>query len=138
MTPWAEENPDSKQSFYSSIVIYNVAVCLTKISILLQYRRIFANTALRKLILFGLGFLICWGITLCFLLPLSCIPVDAFWNPDVKGFCPDRGTIWYIMAGVNVVTDFTVFSMPIPVISSLHLPTRQKAMLLIVFTLGIL
>lgn len=126
------------KSFYSSIIVYNVAVCLTKISILLQYRRIFSNTVLRKVILFGLGFLICWGVTLCFLLPLVCVPVARFWDPEnVDGFCLNSGTIWYVMAGVNVVTDFAVFSMPIPVISSLHLPARQKAMLLIVFTLGI-
>ncbi|KAK4152013.1 hypothetical protein C8A00DRAFT_16638 [Chaetomidium leptoderma] len=125
------------KSFYSSIVVYNVAVCMTKISILLQYRRIFSNTVLRKIIFFGLGFLTLWGITLCFLLPLVCMPVAAFWDPNVKGFCLDNGTIWYVMAGVNVVTDFAIFSMPIPVISSLHLPIKQKAMLLIVFTLGI-
>lgn len=105
---------------------------------MLQYQRIFNNTKLRKFIFVGLCFLICWGITLCFLLPLSCIPVAAFWDPDVKGFCLDNTTIWYVMAGVNVVTDFAVFTMPIPVISSLQLPTRQKAMLLIVFTLGVL
>jgi hypothetical protein len=69
---------------------------------------------------------------------MVCMPVATFWDPDVGGFCLDNGTIWYVMAGVNVVTDFAVFTMPIPVISSLHLPTRQKAMLLIVFTLGIL
>ncbi|KAK4202872.1 hypothetical protein QBC40DRAFT_319530 [Triangularia verruculosa] len=125
------------KSFFSSIVVYNVAVCLTKISILLQYKRIFSNTILRKIIKFGLGFLILWGITLCFLLPLVCIPTAAFWDPDVEGFCLDNATIWYVMAGVNVVTDFSIFSMPIPVINSLHLPRGRKAMLLIVFTLGI-
>ncbi|SPQ21469.1 304c17e9-557f-49a5-93ef-64b29e142d23 [Thermothielavioides terrestris] len=57
------------QAFYSSIVVYNIAVCMTKISILLQYRRIFNNTALRKFIIFGLAFLTCWGITLSLLLP---------------------------------------------------------------------
>ncbi|KAK3994350.1 hypothetical protein QBC44DRAFT_43697 [Cladorrhinum sp. PSN332] len=123
--------------FYSSIILYNVAVCMTKISILLQYKRIFPNPILRKIIKFGLGFLILWGITLCFLLPLVCIPVAAFWDPDVEGFCLDSGTIWYVMAGLNVATDFAVFSIPIPVISSLHLPKRQKAMLFIVFTLGV-
>ena len=126
------------QSFYSSIAVYNIAVCLTKISILLQYRRIFSNTKLRKFIIVGLAFLICWGITLTFLLPLVCIPVAAFWDPTVDGFCLNSEAIWYVMAGVNVVTDFIVFSMPIPVISSLHLPPKQKALLLIVFTLGIL
>ncbi|KAL2020590.1 hypothetical protein VTK56DRAFT_8178 [Thermocarpiscus australiensis] len=125
------------KAFYSSIVVYNVAVCLTKMSILLQYRRIFGSTPLAKVIKFALCFFICWGITLCFLLPLVCIPVAAFWDENVHGFCLDNGTIWYVMAGVNVVTDFTIFVMPIPVIGSLHLPRRQKAMLLIVFTLGI-
>ncbi|KXX73360.1 hypothetical protein MMYC01_209508 [Madurella mycetomatis] len=125
------------KSFYSSIVFYNVAVCLTKISILLQYRRIFSNTILRHIIFYGLCFLTCWGITLSVLLPLVCVPTAAFWDNSVDGFCLDNATIWYVMAGVNVVTDFAIFTMPIPVISSLHLPTRQKAMLLIVFTLGV-
>jgi len=125
------------KSFYSSIVVYNVAVSMTKISILLQYNRIFNNTILRKIIITGLAFLTCWAITLCFLLPMVCMPVAAFWDPSVKGFCLDNGTIWYVMAGVNVFTDFAVFTMPIPVISSLQLPKKQKALLLIVFMLGI-
>ncbi|KAL2138503.1 hypothetical protein VTI28DRAFT_6653 [Corynascus sepedonium] len=125
------------KSFYSSIIVYNIAVCMTKISILLQYSRIFNNTILRKIIVTGLGFLTCWGITLSFLLPMVCMPVAAFWDPDVEGVCLDNATIWYVMAGVNVVTDFAIFTMPIPVISSLQLPKKQKAMLLIVFTLGI-
>ncbi|EAQ86279.1 hypothetical protein CHGG_07532 [Chaetomium globosum CBS 148.51] len=125
------------KSFYSSIAVYNVAVCLTKISILLQYKRIFSNTILKKIIVVGLCFLTCWAVTLSFLLPMVCMPVAAFWDPNVKGFCLDNATIWYVMAGVNVVTDFAVFTMPIPVISSLQLPRKQKAMLLIVFTLGI-
>jgi hypothetical protein len=133
-----DSDTNKGQSFYSSIAVYNVAVCLTKISILLQYKRIFSNTILKKIIIFGLCFLTCWGITLSFLLPMVCMPVAAFWDPNVKGFCLDNATIWYVMAGVNVVTDFAVFTMPIPVISSLQLPKKQKAMLLIVFTLGIL
>lgn len=115
-----------------------MAVCITKISILLQYHRIFSNTIIRKIIIVGLVFLTLWGITLCFLLPLVCVPVAAFWDPDVDGFCLNSGTIWYVMAGVNVVTDFSIFTMPIPVISSLQLPKRQKAMLMVVFMLGVL
>ncbi|KAL2165648.1 hypothetical protein VTG60DRAFT_4081 [Thermothelomyces hinnuleus] len=126
------------KSFYTSIIVYNIAVCLTKISILLQYKRIFNNTMLRKIIAAGLVFLTCWGVTLCFLLPMVCMPVAKFWHPEIDGFCLDSGTIWYVMAGVNVVTDFSLFTMPIPVISSLQLPRKQKGILMIVFTLGIL
>ncbi|KAK4159614.1 hypothetical protein QBC43DRAFT_272187 [Cladorrhinum sp. PSN259] len=127
------------KSFYCSIIFYNVGVSLTKISILLQYKRIFPNTipVLPTIIKVGLVILILWATTLCFLLPMVCMPVAAFWDPDVKGSCLDQATIWYVMAAFNVATDFAVFTIPIPIISSLHLPIRQRAMLFVVFTIGI-
>ncbi|KAK5654657.1 hypothetical protein OQA88_6980 [Cercophora sp. LCS_1] len=124
-------------AFYSSIVVYNVAVCLTKISIVLQYRRIFIQTFLRHVTLGFLVLLSAWGITLSVMLPLVCTPVESFWNPAVPGRCMNFKTVWYVMAGVNVATDFALFIMPIPVVTSLQLPRRQKLMLLAIFGLGI-
>lgn len=66
---------------------------MTKISILLQYRRIFNNTMLRKVIVVGLAFLICWGTTLSFLLTMVCMPVAKFWDDTLPGFCLDNLTI---------------------------------------------
>ncbi|KAF6823623.1 integral membrane protein [Colletotrichum musicola] len=124
------------KSFYSSIIVYNIATCLVKISILLQYRRIFANEMMQRLTTYGLAFLLAWLITLSVLLPLMCYPVAAFWDSSVSGRCLDYLAIWYAMAGINLVADFVIFSMPIPVINSLQLPRRQKRMLLFVFGLG--
>ncbi|KAF6810681.1 integral membrane protein [Colletotrichum plurivorum] len=124
------------KSFYSSIIVYNIATCLVKISILLQYRRIFANKVMQRLTTYGLAFLLAWLITLSVLLPLMCYPVAAFWDSSVSGRCLDYLAIWYAMAGINLVADFVIFSMPIPVINSLQLPRRQKRMLLFVFGLG--
>ena len=126
------------QAFYSSIVVYNVAVCLTKISIVLQYRRIFFQSFLRHVTLGFLVLLSAWAVTLSVMLPLVCTPVESFWNRAVPGRCMNFKTVWYVMAGVNVVTDFALFIMPIPVISSLQLPRRQKLMLVVVFGLGVL
>ncbi|KAK3377087.1 hypothetical protein B0T24DRAFT_701223 [Lasiosphaeria ovina] len=125
------------KSFYSSIVVYNIAVCLTKISILLQYRRIFSNALMQRATQAELCFLCAWAVTLAFLLTLVCIPVAAFWDPRAGGRCLDGPTIWYTMAGVNLVTDFAIFTMPLPVLRSLHLPRRQKNMLIGVFCLGV-
>ncbi|KAJ0382942.1 hypothetical protein COL922a_011499 [Colletotrichum nupharicola] len=124
------------QSFYSSVVVYNIAICLVKISILFQYRRIFANEIMQKLTMGGLIFMGLWTSTLSILLPLVCYPVAKFWDDSIDGKCLDYLTIWYAMAGVNLVSDFVIFSMPIPVIKSLQLPRRQKRMLLLVFALG--
>ncbi|KAK1761560.1 hypothetical protein QBC47DRAFT_31345 [Echria macrotheca] len=125
------------KAFYSSIVVYNVAMSLTKISIVLQYRRLFPHTTMQRITLCLLCFLSAWGVTLSIMLPLACLPVEAFWNRAVQGRCVNFEAVWYAMAGVNVTTDFALFAMPIPVISSLRLPRRQKALLLVVFGLGI-
>ncbi|KAL2268980.1 hypothetical protein VTJ83DRAFT_3826 [Remersonia thermophila] len=125
------------KSFYTSIVVYNVAVCLTKISILLMYYRLFSNTVLRPIIFVGLGFLGSWAVTLSILLPMVCMPVHKFWEPDAPGVCLNQLAIWYVMAGINVFTDFSLLIMPMPLIKSLNLPARQKALLFAIFTLGI-
>lgn len=126
------------KAFYSSIVVYNVAVCLTKISILLQYKRLFANAIIQRITLTALCFLAAWAVALAFLLTLICQPVATFWDSSIPGKCINITTVWYIMAGVNLVTDFLILTLPMPVISSLQLPSRQKYMLMGVFCLGFL
>ncbi|KUI57320.1 hypothetical protein VP1G_04632 [Cytospora mali] len=124
------------KSFYSSVITYNVAICVVKISIMIQYRRIFTGDILQKLTLIMLIFESCWATTLSILLPLVCTPVAAFWDKSVQGTCLDQLAIWYVMASINLVTDFVVFSIPLPVINSLQLPRKQKFMLMGVFGLG--
>lgn len=126
------------KSFYCSVVTYNVAICIVKISILLQYRRIFFSKGVQRLSLILLIFESCWATTLSVLLPLVCTPVAAFWDRSVEGTCLNQLTIWYVMASVNLVTDFIIFSMPLPVIRNLQLPRKQRIMLTGVFCLGFL
>ncbi|ROT36767.1 hypothetical protein SODALDRAFT_340963 [Sodiomyces alkalinus F11] len=126
------------KAFYSSIVVYNVSMCLVKISILLQYRRIFPVGMIQTITFYGIAFLVAWAVTLCFLLPMVCMPVEKFWDATIPGRCLDSLAIWYVMASINVATDFIIFAMPLPVIRSLQLPRRQKLMLVGVFGLGLL
>jgi hypothetical protein len=113
-------------------------MCLVKIGILLQYRRVFAIPVLQALTFYGLVIMIAWTITIAFLNTLICVPVAKFWNSALSGHCTDPLTVWYVMAGFNLVTDITVFCMPLPVIGSLNLPRKQKIMLLAIFSIGFL
>lgn len=112
-------------------------MCLVKISILLQFRRIFANSIMQRITAYGVAFFSAWAVTLSFLLTLVCIPVAAFWDTSIQGRCLDNLTIWYVMASVNLVSDFSLFIMPLPVIQSLQLPRKQKYTLSIVFGFGL-
>lgn len=93
---------------------------------------------MQKITFVGLLFETAWAITLSILLPLVCHPVDAFWDLDVEGQCLNQLAIWYVMAAINLITDFIIFSLPLPVIRGLQLPKRQKVMLMGVFCLGFL
>lgn len=126
------------RAFYASVVVYSTGMCLLKISILLQYRRIFAVPIMRKITTVGLVFEGCYSITITFLQSLMCLPVAAFWDPTIGGRCLDRLLIWYINASVNLATDFIVFSLPLPLISRLQLRRPQKIMLFLIFCLGFL
>ncbi|KAK8097579.1 uncharacterized protein PG998_013065 [Apiospora kogelbergensis] len=125
------------KSFYVSIILYNVGVCLIKVSILLQYRRIFTQKATQWMSAGLLSFMLAWTVCLSVLLPLVCYPVDKFWEPALPGSCVDQLAVWYVMAGVNIITDFAIFVIPLPVIKSLQLPTKQKMLLVVVFGLGL-
>ncbi|KAH7123202.1 hypothetical protein EDB81DRAFT_665771 [Dactylonectria macrodidyma] len=124
------------QAFYSSIVIYNIAICAVKIAILLQYGRIFAVRIMQLITFYGVIFMVAWTIMLCFLLTLMCIPVAKFWDSTIPGQCLNSLIIWYVMAGFNLATDVAIFCLPLPMIRSLQLPQKQKIMLFIIFGLG--
>ncbi|EKJ72764.1 hypothetical protein NXS19_012867 [Fusarium pseudograminearum] len=124
------------KSFYASIVIYNIAMCLVKIGILLQYRRVFSIQIIQLITFYGTALMVAWTIVIAFLNILICVPVAKFWNADLPGRCLNPLLIWYIMAGFNLATDVTIFCLPLPVIKSLNLPRKQKMMLSAIFSLG--
>ncbi|KAK8018957.1 hypothetical protein PG991_008147 [Apiospora marii] len=65
------------------------------------------------------------------------LPGGQVLEPSLPGTCVDQLAVWYVMAGVNIITDFAIFIIPLPVIKSLQLPTKQKMLLVVVFGLGL-
>ena len=64
--------------------MYANALTLTKMSILLQYRRIFAFTSMRIPIYIVGAICLATGISASLVLVFSCIPVSAFWDISEK------------------------------------------------------
>ncbi|KAF5024162.1 hypothetical protein F66182_3797 [Fusarium sp. NRRL 66182] len=126
----------AKQAFYASVVVYNIGICIVKIGILFQYRRVFSVRCIQRITFYGLIFMSLWTIAIAFLNILVCVPVAKFWNHSLPGQCLNQLTIWYTMAGFNLVTDVVIFCIPLPVIKGLQLPKKQKIMLLAIFSLG--
>ncbi|KAH7202949.1 hypothetical protein BKA60DRAFT_159513 [Fusarium oxysporum] len=120
---------------FAAIQTYIWALCIVKVAILLQYRRVFSVIWTRKVALGVIIFSVVWNILQSILCALTCIPVPLF-VPSRQGHCLDSLTVWLVAAVFNISTDFIVFALPLPAVYLLHLPTRQKILLSGVFCLG--
>ncbi|KAH0337336.1 hypothetical protein KCU81_g8141, partial [Aureobasidium melanogenum] len=117
-------------------VLYVVLIHVTKSSILTQYLRIFPTRTMRRLtwLLFAaLVPSVLWGV---FASIFICDPVKKVWRPMTPGKCLSTRTYWVSVTAVNIVLDFAVLALPMPVISRLKLPKKQKIGLVGVFLLG--
>lgn len=125
------------QAFWASLWLYNLALTATKVSILIQYLRIFPVRRFRKACFLVLGITIAYGAWACIGNVLLCNPVAFFWDKSIlDGHCMDRMVIWFTNAGVSIAQDITILLLPMPVIQTLQIPTGQKKGLVIMFALG--
>lgn len=66
-----------------------------------------------------------------------CVPVHSFWDKTVEGSrCMNQFAVWFSNAAINIVQDFVILLLPMPVLRRLSIPRRQKKALMIVFALG--
>jgi fucose permease len=79
------------------------------------------------------------GTVLTLMNIFQCSPVDAAWNVGryANAKCIPLLTEFICAAPVNVITDLAILAMPIPVLTSMRLPSRQKTILVFTFALGI-
>ncbi|KAJ5759262.1 hypothetical protein N7520_006418 [Penicillium odoratum] len=123
--------------FWASIPIYQTSLITTKLSILLQYRRVFSTTRRMRLACNMLiGFLIIYGTWTVISAWVNCVPVAKFWDPTIAGFCFNKEALWFSNSAIHILTDLLILIYPMPVIRSLQLPSRQKFALMGVFALG--
>ncbi|KAH8761689.1 hypothetical protein F5883DRAFT_500119 [Diaporthe sp. PMI_573] len=126
------------QIFYVVPPIYNLTISTIKISILLQYRRIFA-VKMQRITTVIVVAVVLWTIVTMLLGFLACLPVAAYWDPAAY---PDRHCNpllpgWYANSAVNIATDIVIFTLPIPVLWKLQMPKSQRVSLIAIFGFGL-
>ncbi|KAI9794955.1 MAG: hypothetical protein M1833_007329 [Piccolia ochrophora] len=66
-----------------------------------------------------------------------CTPRSKIWNRTQEGHCLDQNAIFWVTSIVNVVTDFYILVLPLPLIWNLQLRAQKKIGLTLVFMLGL-
>ncbi|KAL8305627.1 hypothetical protein RB600_008490 [Gaeumannomyces tritici] len=136
----AEDRPSLRRAEYAFSILYNPALMATKTSILIFYLRLSKNTKplLRLASYVVLAIVNLAGVILTFINIFQCKPIHAAYD-DVpfQPICIPLLTVFICSAPVNIVTDVAILALPMPVLTSMRLPPRQKTILVMTFALGV-
>ena len=119
-------------------VIYAIGVVPIKLSLIFLYRRIFPNRPLHIALWCIGGVVACMGIAAIFLAVFKCVPVQGGWDFTIRSRCINFYA-WIIIHGVqNVITDFMLLCLPMPLVWRLNMATTRKIQVSGIFALGAL
>ncbi|KAF4448605.1 hypothetical protein F53441_8024 [Fusarium austroafricanum] len=125
--------------FWISIMFYTFCLTATKLTFLIHYYRLMSVSNMRWVYIGAICFVSIFGTLQCIGSFLFCIPLEAYWDPRVKGRCFfNQTTLWTISGIIHIITDFAIIIMPLPIIWKLNLPLPQKLYLSGIFGLGFL
>lgn len=130
----------SQQTLWAYEFMYGAVVSITKLSIIMFYRRIFAVRTFTYVLWFLLSITIGWWIAVYIVAIVQCRPYYFFWkqytDPTAHGHCINVSSFFVGNAAASVVTDCLILASPIPMVWRLRMPVTQKLAVCGIFLLG--
>ena len=125
------------QSSVFSGIIYALGLTFTKLSILCLYIRVLIYDYVRPAAKIVLAIVIISHLWIIIALCTICVPIDAFWDLGKRptAYCHPMDVFWS-HAGINIVTDFMIFLLPVTVLHKLRIGKGQKVALYFVFLIA--
>jgi hypothetical protein len=125
------------KSLYALIINYYAVLGLFKISILVQYVRLFKRS-LQRVCYVMMVIVGAHSIASMFVQAFFCSPVQYFWDRTIPGgTCLDGTAVWLAIGLIHIVTDVIIYILPLRVLWQLQLPRRQKMALSGIFAVGL-
>ncbi|RDL31465.1 uncharacterized protein BP5553_09674 [Venustampulla echinocandica] len=141
---WDVKFKDMKHWMYHihiGTMIYGAICFIIKLSILLQYIRIFSSKQ-RGLFFWTCNALIFLNFTfytVCLFLEIfSCRPIAKAWNPLIIGTCLDYPTLNTISAAFSSASDFAIFLLPQPLIWKFQMSFKKRLGVSFIFLVALL
>jgi hypothetical protein len=123
--------------FFVAQLLYKVSICLTKLSILFFYIRIFPSQNFKRAVSALGGITVAYSFASVCCTIWQCDPIAKTWNKKLDGHCLEIGEVWYSTSVMAIVTDLAIIILPVYQIRRLQMPLFQKLALCLMFSLGI-
>ena len=125
------------KAYIATDAVWAAANTSVKISIVHFYITIFrSNKIFLKFAYAAMVFVSTFGVAVFVSDVLTCHPLSKMWNPLQPGVCESRFAALIAQSSCNMATDLIIILLPMPMIWGLHIATRRKIELTIIFALG--
>ncbi|KFX91702.1 hypothetical protein V490_05780 [Pseudogymnoascus sp. VKM F-3557] len=123
--------------FIANQFTYFALVPVLKISFIMFYRRIFFTSHRFNVVSCTFIWIIgIWGAGIFLTCALQCRPLRGYWDHTIKSTCINGNVFFIVNQGFNVVMDFVILALPLPIIFSLKRAWQDKVALSGIFALG--
>jgi hypothetical protein len=110
---------------------------MVKLSILATYNRLFSVDRNFQRVTIGVAAIVVgWMISVTLVQIFTCNPIPGAWLQTITKKCIDQTAFYYGNAISNVITDFILLIMPMPMIWKLNMSTSKKVNVTMLFILG--
>ncbi|KAG6366958.1 hypothetical protein INS49_001139 [Diaporthe citri] len=134
-------DPANLASFLTALFVtvpfYNLTQTFYKLSLTTQAARLFTTTTAARIMKAAIVWVCACGIMSFCAALFFCFPVSKAWDDSVPGWCVNRPALNYSVAGFNIVNDIMLLIIPLPFLTKLQLPRKQRIILISVFACGL-
>ena len=113
------------------------SVMFVKLTILTFYHRVFPNPRFRIIVKVLFVFFILWHISVWGVTTFGCLPVRKWWVTETPGHCINLLPFGIVANLINILSDFFVFLMPVPLLWKLKVSVAKRITLCCLFSLGL-
>ena len=129
----------TNQISFASKMLYTTSICLSRVSILLLYHRIFSISSSPRIWINIIAVLLAgYYISSIFGLTFASIPVEAQWKLWMPSSTINNKAFWLANAVINIFFDIALLSIPQTRVWKLPLSRKNKILVSMTFGLGAL
>ncbi|KAG8167850.1 hypothetical protein KVR01_003539 [Diaporthe batatas] len=134
-------NPANLESFLTALFVtvpfYNCTQTFYKLSLTTQAARLFTTTTAARIMRAAIVWVCACGLMSFCAALFYCFPVSKAWDDSIPGWCVNRPALNYSVAGFNILNDIMLLIIPLPFLTKLQLPRKQRIILISVFACGL-
>lgn len=126
-------------------LLYVVAICLVKFSILVFYRELDPRKGTRLIVYVLMASVAVLSIVTFFVLLFVCTPPSLFWDLQGQARNPEKcipqstQQVFFNTNGIiNIVQDIAIYVLPLSIVWKLQMPRRQKVALCTLLCVGLI